>query len=449
VDELIAEGRERGYLSAEHVHEVLLEVDLTPEQADAVFILFHDLGVEIMEGDEVPPAEALEADPEAEAIPKLDLSLKKRQQRSSTHVPQADRPGVTAHGRRGGGACQAHRAPRHGGQAQTCRGQPAPGGQHRQAIPGPRHAFLDLIQEGNLGLMRAVEKFDYRRGFQVLDLRYLVDPPGRHARACQPGAHHSLAAHMVEIMNQLFRVQRQLRQEMDTEPTPEQIAVAMDITPQRVRDIIKMSQDPVSLENPVGDEGDAHLGDFVEDKTAVVPLEAVGEVMQKEQLAAALGLLTRREREIIELSLRSQRRAPMHSGGSRPELRSHPRAHPADRGQDHGEAEELSRVAEPERLPRLAPDGRRRVRPSQARPGARLRLSLPSCFVSAVLCPLSCAGRTLPNDSARDIHARGGMPQMGKRSCEQGPRPLPRGSVRCRDVCTPADARSRVATGSG
>jgi RNA polymerase primary sigma factor len=106
---------------------------------------------------------------------------------------------------------------------------------------------------------------------------------------------------MVEIMNQLFRVQRQLRQEMDTEPTPEQIAVAMDITPQRVRDILKMSQDPVSLENPVGDEGDAHLGDFVEDKTAVVPLEAVGEVMQKEQLAAALGLLTRREREIIEL----------------------------------------------------------------------------------------------------------------------------------------------------
>jgi RNA polymerase primary sigma factor len=88
---------------------------------------------------------------------------------------------------------------------------------------------------------------------------------------------------------------------MNAEPTPEQIAAEMGITPQRVRDILKMSQDPLSLENPVGDEGDSQLGDFVEDETAVAPVEAVGEVMQREQLAGVLGLLTHRERKIIEL----------------------------------------------------------------------------------------------------------------------------------------------------
>ena len=301
VDELIAEGRERGYLSAEHVHEVLLEVDLTPEQADAVFILFHDLGVEIMEGDEVPPAEALEADPEAEAIPKLDLSLKNASSDPvRMYLRQIGRVSLLTGAEE---VALAKRIERHDMEAK-----------HRlveanlrlvvsiaKRYLGRGMPFLDLIQEGNLGLMRAVEKFDYRRGFKFSTYATWWIRQGVTRGLANQARTIRLPAHMVEIMNQLFRVQRQLRQEMDTEPTPEQIAVAMDITPQRVRDIIKMSQDPVSLENPVGDEGDAHLGDFVEDKTAVVPLEAVGEVMQKEQLAAALGLLTRREREIIEL----------------------------------------------------------------------------------------------------------------------------------------------------
>ena len=254
-----------------------------------------------MEGDEVPPAEALEADPEAEAIPKLDLSLKNASSDPvRMYLRQIGRVSLLTGAEE---VALAKRIERHDMEAK-----------HRlveanlrlvvsiaKRYLGRGMPFLDLIQEGNLGLMRAVEKFDYRRGYKFSTYATWWIRQGVTRGLANQARTIRLPAHMVEIMNQLFRVQRQLRQEMDTEPTPEQIAVAMDITPQRVRDIIKMSQDPVSLENPVGDEGDAHLGDFVEDKTAVVPLEAVGEVMQKEQLAAALGLLTRREREIIEL----------------------------------------------------------------------------------------------------------------------------------------------------
>ena len=106
---------------------------------------------------------------------------------------------------------------------------------------------------------------------------------------------------MVETISKLIRVQRQLLQEMNSEPTPEQIAAEMGTTPQKVREILKISQDPVSLENPVGDEGDSQLGDFIKDDDAVVPLEAVSEIMRKDELTDVLSLLTRRERMIIEL----------------------------------------------------------------------------------------------------------------------------------------------------
>jgi RNA polymerase primary sigma factor len=301
VDELIAEGRERGCLPADHVHEVLLEVDLTPEQIDAIFALFHDLGVEIIEGDEVAPAEECEVELEAEAVPKLDLSLKTASSDPVyIYLRQIGRVSLLTGAEE---VALAKRIERQDGEAK----QRLIEANLRLVVSiakrymGRGMPFLDLIQEGNLGLMRAVEKFDYRRGFKFSTYATWWIRQGVTRGLANQARTIRLPAHMVEIMNQLFRVQRQLRQEMDTEPTPEQIAVAMDITPQKVRDILKMSQDPVSLENPVGEQGDAQLGDFVEDKTAVAPLEAVGDVMRREQIAAALGLLTRREREIIEL----------------------------------------------------------------------------------------------------------------------------------------------------
>jgi RNA polymerase primary sigma factor len=301
VDELIAEGRERGCLPADHVHEVLLEVDLTPEQIDAIFVLFHDLGVEIIEGDEAAPAEECEVELEAEAVPKLDLSLKTASSDPVyIYLRQIGRVSLLTGAEE---VALAKRIERQDGEAK----QRLIEANLRLVVSiakrymGRGMPFLDLIQEGNLGLIRAVEKFDYRRGFKFSTYATWWIRQGVTRGLANQARTIRLPAHIVEIMNQLFRVQRQLRQEMDTEPTPEQIATAMDITPQRVRDILKVSQDPVSLENPVGDEGDSHLGDFVEDKTAIAPLEAVGEVMRRERLAAALGLLTRREREIIEL----------------------------------------------------------------------------------------------------------------------------------------------------
>jgi RNA polymerase primary sigma factor len=304
VKDLIQRGKAKGNLTYQEIMDALQGFELTPDQIDDIYEHFGSLGIEVLpEGNngqalhketEAPPRdEEVEVDlsiPEGIAIDdpvrmylkeigRIPLLTGEEEIQLATRIEDGDED-----------------AKRRLAEANL-----------RLVVSiakryvGRGMLFLDLIQEGNLGLIKAVEKFDYLKGFKFSTYAtWWIRQAITRAIADQARTIR-IPVHMVETINKLVRVSRQLLQEQGRDPTPEEIAWEMDMSVDRVREIMKIAQEPVSLETPIGEEEDSHLGDFIEDEDALAPAEAASFILLKEQLEEVLETLTPREKEVLRL----------------------------------------------------------------------------------------------------------------------------------------------------
>jgi RNA polymerase primary sigma factor len=309
--QLVAEGQERGFLTFEQIAATLEEVDVTKEQVQELHHHLEEQGIDVVGADGRPAtSEAQKVEAAAEARAKQGTDTPKKPEIDLTVEPSLDSlrlylrsigrvPLLTAQQE----VDLAKRIERGDMVAKTQMVE----ANLRLVVSiakgylGRGLTFLDLIQEGSLGLIRAVEKFDYRRGYKFSTYATWWIRQAVTRAIADKGRTIRIPVHMVEKLNKVVHVERQLVQALGREPTPEEIASELECTPREVRDILRMSQQPISLEKPIGEEDESELGDFVEDQTAESPFEIASENLRKENVHRALAALPQREREVIEM----------------------------------------------------------------------------------------------------------------------------------------------------
>jgi RNA polymerase primary sigma factor len=304
---LLTDARERGFVSFDEVTATLEEVEVTKEQVHELHGYLVDNGIDVVGSDGKPTALVAEPkvdDPESvkpdSRKPEIDLTVEPSLDSLRLYLRSIGRVELLTANEEVGLAKRIERgdmsAKQHMIEANLRLVVSIAKGYLGRGL-----TFLDLIQEGSLGLIRAVEKFDYRRGYKFSTyatwwIRQAV------TRAIADKARTiRIPVHMVEKLNKVVHVERQLVQQLGREPTPEEIARELDCTAREVKDIQRMAQMPVSLEKPIGEEDDSELGDFVEDESAESPFELALETMRKENVRKALDALPDREREVIEM----------------------------------------------------------------------------------------------------------------------------------------------------
>jgi RNA polymerase primary sigma factor len=300
---LVSEGRDRGFLTFEEIAACLEEVEITKEQVHELHTHLEEHGVEVLSPEGKPISLEPQTGDKDPTVPKkveLDLTVEPSLDSLRLYLRSIGRVGLLTANEEVELARRIERgdmsAKQHMIEANLRLVVSIAKGYLGRGL-----TFLDLIQEGSLGLIRAVEKFDYRRGYKFSTyatwwIRQAV------TRAIADKARTiRIPVHMVEKLNKVVHVERQLVQDLGREPTPEEIAVELECSPREVKDILRMSQLPVSLEKPIGEEDDSELGDFVQDDTAESPFELAVENLRRENVRKALDALPAREREVIEM----------------------------------------------------------------------------------------------------------------------------------------------------